>query len=141
MIYDAAPAVRPCHSVFRRVCKPAHTYEHRPRCQCGSISGSFICRKACSRIMHALLDYPLFSCQTHSSQLQKAGQSGTQVRRPHLPEVMWPIICFLRFCFSLSSEVVTVRNGLFFFCTVSAHRHILDVSLQDSKRLLLRGSV
>ncbi|MEQ2161579.1 A disintegrin and metalloproteinase with thrombospondin motifs 2, partial [Goodea atripinnis] len=27
-----------------------------------------------------LLDYPLFSCQTHSPQLQKAGQSGSQYR-------------------------------------------------------------
>lgn len=100
-------------------------------------------QRVCSGFLHTLLDYPLFSCQTHSSQLQKAGQSGTQVRWPHLSGDMWPIICFLRFSFFLSSEVVIVRNvGSFSFVVFlcSARHHILDGSLQDSKMLISRES-
>lgn len=46
--------------------------------------------RTCSGALHALLDYPLFFCQTQSPQLQKAGQLGPQVRLPTFWVDMWP---------------------------------------------------
>lgn len=146
---DAAPTVWWCHSHFRRICKPAHTCEHRPRSpaalrsQCGVVAGSFICRKACSRInarttrlSSILLSNPFLSA-TKGGPVRNAGKA-TPPPGSHVAHHLFSQILF---CFSSSSEVVTVCNVLFFFRAVSAHRHICDVSLQDSKTLVLREIV
>lgn len=89
-----------------------------------------------TRLSSILLSNPLLSA-TKGGPVGNAGKA-TPPPRSHVAHHLFSQILF---CFSSSSEVVTVRNVLFFFRTVSAHRHISDVSLQDSKTLLLRESV
>lgn len=99
-------------------------------------------QRACSGALHTLPDYPLFSCQTHSPQLQKAGQSGTQVRCHHFPGDMWPSIFALFICPSKSFSDCkrNVILYLFFFsvCIFVYWFNPLsysDIHLQDSKML------